>query len=113
MVSPPEALLISAGFDAWRADPLGGMQVTERGFEDWGRWLASFATSRCQGRFASVIEGGYDVAALPTLVEAEKALILQALERTGGRIAGPKGAAKLLDINPHTLHSRMKKYGLT
>ena len=50
---------------------------------------------------------------LPTLVEAEKALILQALERTGGRIAGPKGAAKLLDINPHTLHSRMKKYGLT
>jgi acetoin utilization deacetylase AcuC-like enzyme len=66
----PEALVISAGFDAWQADPLGGMRVTERGFRDWGRWLGAFARERCGGRLLAVLEGGYDVPALPRLVEA-------------------------------------------
>jgi hypothetical protein len=49
---------------------------------------------------------------LPTLVEAEKKLILRALERTQGTVGGKRGAASLLDINPHTLRSRMKKHGI-
>jgi len=35
--------------------------------------------------------------------------IEQALAATGGKIEGPKGAAKLLGINPHTLRARMRK----
>ena len=35
-----------------------------------------------------------------------------ALVRTRGRIEGPDGAARLLDINPHTLRARMRKLGI-
>ena len=48
----------------------------------------------------------------PTLDEAMAAHIEAALERTQGRIEGPAGAAQLLDINPHTLRSRMRKLGV-
>lgn len=65
----PELLLISAGFDAWRSDPLGGMQVTQGGFEHWGRMLGGVAASRCGGRSVSLLEGGYDLDRLGELVE--------------------------------------------
>ncbi len=64
----PQALLLSAGFDAWRRDPLGGMGVTERGFEEWGRQLGTLARAGCEGRVLAVLEGGYDLEALPRLV---------------------------------------------
>ncbi len=66
----PDALLLSAGFDAWRDDPLGGMKVSREGFQEYGRVLADFATRRCEGRLLGVLEGGYDLRALPELVEA-------------------------------------------
>jgi DNA-binding NtrC family response regulator len=47
-----------------------------------------------------------------TLREAERRHILLALERTGGRVHGPDGAARLLDVNASTLRSRMKKLGI-
>ncbi len=53
-----------------------------------------------------------DGALLCTLEENERRHILKALELTGGRVSGAKGAAKLLNINPNTLTSRMKKLGL-
>jgi acetoin utilization deacetylase AcuC-like enzyme len=65
----PEVLLISAGFDAWRNDPLGGMQVTEEGFRSWGGWLGELAAEVCGGRILAVLEGGYDLRSLPRLVE--------------------------------------------
>ncbi|HEX5759989.1 MAG TPA: histone deacetylase, partial [Thermoanaerobaculia bacterium] len=66
----PEVLLLSAGFDAWRGDPLGGLAVTERGFADWGLWLGELADEVAEGRVLAVLEGGYDLAHLPLLVEA-------------------------------------------
>jgi len=48
----------------------------------------------------------------PTLVEAERRLIQQAIERTGGVLAGPRGAARLLGMNRSTLWSRMRKLGM-
>lgn len=66
----PEVLLVSAGFDAWRADPLGGMRISEAAFRDWGRWLAELADELCGGRLLSTLEGGYDLDALPDLVVA-------------------------------------------
>jgi transcriptional regulator with GAF, ATPase, and Fis domain len=47
-----------------------------------------------------------------TLDQAMARHIQDALEKTGGRIEGKGGAADLLDINPHTLRSRMKKLGV-
>jgi acetoin utilization deacetylase AcuC-like enzyme len=66
----PDALVVSAGFDAWRNDPLGGMRVTEEGFRSWGDWLRELAAEVCGGRVLAVLEGGYDLASLPLLVEA-------------------------------------------
>jgi transcriptional regulator of acetoin/glycerol metabolism len=47
-----------------------------------------------------------------TLADAEREHIVRALERAGGRIKGPKGAAAELGLNPATLYSRMKRLGL-
>ena len=66
----PEVLIVSAGFDAWRGDPLGGMRVTEEGFRDWGAWLRELAAEVSGGRVLAVLEGGYDLVHLPRLVEA-------------------------------------------
>ena len=49
---------------------------------------------------------------IKTLKEQERAHILAALTRTGGRVSGALGAALLLDINPKTLEARMKKLGI-
>jgi predicted ATPase len=51
-------------------------------------------------------------ASLHTLMEMQRRHIQAALERTRGVIEGPRGAAKLLDLHPNTLRSRMKKLGL-
>ncbi len=64
----PRALVVSAGFDAWARDPLGGMRVSEAGFRAWGGWLRDLAAEVCAGRVLAVLEGGYDLHALPGLV---------------------------------------------
>ena len=51
-------------------------------------------------------------APFPTLDEATSTHLVAALSRTGGRIEGPRGAAMLLGINPHTLRARMRKLGV-
>jgi PAS domain S-box-containing protein len=49
---------------------------------------------------------------IPTLEEAERRLILRALEQTGGTLSGPNGAAQILGLNRSTLWSRMRKLGI-
>ena len=61
----PELLLVSAGFDAHEDDPLGEMAVSSSGFEQ----LAARARSLAP-RVAAVLEGGYNLETLPTLVDA-------------------------------------------
>ncbi len=50
---------------------------------------------------------------LLTLDENMSRQIRQALQMSGGRVSGPRGAAQLLGINPNTLRGRMKKLGIT
>jgi acetoin utilization deacetylase AcuC-like enzyme len=66
----PDGLIVSAGFDAWQDDPLGGMKVSEDGVRRWGLWLGELAREACSGKLLAVLEGGYDVPALPRLVLA-------------------------------------------
>jgi transcriptional regulator with GAF, ATPase, and Fis domain len=47
-----------------------------------------------------------------SLREVERQHMVAVLERTGGRIGGPGGAAEMLDLHPNTLRSRMKKLGV-
>jgi transcriptional regulator with GAF, ATPase, and Fis domain len=48
----------------------------------------------------------------PTLADAMRAHIGEALKRTGGQIEGPAGAAALLGLNPHTLRGKMRKLAI-
>ena len=59
----PDALLVSAGFDTYRGDPLGGMRVTQQSYRDYGRRLADFADRHCEGRLLGLLEGGYPLVA--------------------------------------------------
>lgn len=61
----PELLIVAAGFDAHRDDPLAEMSVTAQGFRDLAARCASLAP-----RVAAVLEGGYNLATLPDLVDA-------------------------------------------
>jgi acetoin utilization deacetylase AcuC-like enzyme len=59
----PELVLVSAGFDTHRADPLGGMRVTPKGFAYLTRCVMDIADAACGGRLALALEGGYDPSA--------------------------------------------------
>jgi acetoin utilization deacetylase AcuC-like enzyme len=61
----PELVLVSAGFDAHREDPLAGMAVSEEGFRELARRSAALAP-----RVAAVLEGGYNLQTLPRLIAA-------------------------------------------
>jgi len=60
----PQLLLISAGFDAHREDPLANMNLSDECYELMTRRLVSIADQHCGGRVVSVLEGGYNLAAL-------------------------------------------------
>jgi len=81
----PDFILISAGFDAHRDDPLAGMRVTEEGFAAMTRLVASWAADSCEDRIVSCLEGGYDLDALGRSVEAHVAELV----RPDARRAGP------------------------
>jgi acetoin utilization deacetylase AcuC-like enzyme len=66
----PQIILVSAGFDAHREDPLGGMRVTERGFAGMCSALVQLADSLCSGRLVLVLEGGYALGGLSRSVHA-------------------------------------------
>jgi acetoin utilization deacetylase AcuC-like enzyme len=60
----PELLLISAGFDAHRADPLSTLELVEDDYAWITRELVGIARRRCADRVVSALEGGYDLEAL-------------------------------------------------
>ena len=61
----PDLLLVSAGFDAHVEDPLADIEVSTDGFRELARRSAQLAP-----RIAAVLEGGYNLRTLPSLVEA-------------------------------------------
>lgn len=65
----PDFILISAGFDAHRDDPLANMRVTEEGFGEMTRRVMGWADRYCDGRVLSCLEGGYNLNALARSVE--------------------------------------------
>jgi len=57
----PELILVSAGFDIHTGDPLGGMNVTPKGFAGLTRSIMDMAKSCCGGKMVITLEGGYNV----------------------------------------------------
>ena len=73
----PEFILVSAGFDAHKADPLAQMELEDADFAWGAQALREIALQRCKGRLVSTLEGGYDLAALASAASA----YLTALQR--------------------------------
>ena len=71
----PDLLLISAGFDAHRDDPLGGLMLEEKDFFEATRRLLELAEKCCAGRVVSLLEGGYHLNALARSVAAHVAAL--------------------------------------
>jgi acetoin utilization deacetylase AcuC-like enzyme len=65
----PQLVLVSAGFDAHRLDPIGSLGLEHEDFFQFTRLLCSVAETHCQGRIVSLLEGGYNLAELPRSVE--------------------------------------------
>ena len=60
----PEIILVSAGFDIYAGDPLGGMRVTDQGFGLLAASLRRMAEEICGGRMVLTLEGGYSLEGL-------------------------------------------------
>jgi acetoin utilization deacetylase AcuC-like enzyme len=73
----PELILVSAGFDAHKADPLAQMELETEDFAWAGRELRALALQHCKGKLVSTLEGGYDLPALA----GSAAAFLGALQR--------------------------------
>ena len=65
----PEMILVSAGFDAHRDDPLADLQVMEEGFRFMTRHVIALADRFCGGKIVSILEGGYETSSLTSSIE--------------------------------------------
>ncbi|MBX3237512.1 MAG: histone deacetylase [Nitrospiraceae bacterium] len=74
----PEFVIISAGFDAHRDDPLASMGLTEEGYAELTGIVAGIARRHCQGRLISCLEGGYNLTALGASVDRHIRALLDA-----------------------------------
>lgn len=66
----PDLILISAGFDAHRRDPLGNLRLEAQDYAWATERLMEIAGKQCGGRIVSLLEGGYDLEGLSTSVAA-------------------------------------------
>ncbi|QXX73479.1 histone deacetylase family protein [Methylovirgula sp. HY1] len=66
----PDLIVISAGFDAHRLDPLANINLTEADFAWVTARLLDLADKHCKGRVVSLLEGGYDLEGLTRSVAA-------------------------------------------
>lgn len=71
----PELILVSAGFDAHRDDPLGGLNLIEDDFSWLTRLTMDLAKTYCNGKIVSMLEGGYDLEALARSAHAHIAAL--------------------------------------
>lgn len=76
----PQLVLVSAGFDAHRLDPVGSLGLETEDFIDLTRLVLDIANTHAGGRVVSILEGGYNVDALADSV----AVHLETLLDEGG-----------------------------
>jgi acetoin utilization deacetylase AcuC-like enzyme len=73
----PDLVIISAGFDAHRRDPLGNLNLVEDDYVWVTHKLMEIARRRCAGRIVSVLEGGYNLEGLARSVAAHVTTLME------------------------------------
>jgi acetoin utilization deacetylase AcuC-like enzyme len=92
----PTWVLVSAGFDAHRLDPLANLQLTSGDYAEMARRAAGFAP--IPGRLAMFLEGGYDLSALRSSVHATLSSVLGSKSETDELSSGGPGLEQLTRI---------------
>ena len=82
----PEMILVSAGFDAYFRDPLGGLKVTAQGHARAAAALIAAADRCAGGKICFVLEGGYSMEGLQSCTQA----VMREMEQ-GGRADEARG----------------------
>jgi acetoin utilization deacetylase AcuC-like enzyme len=100
----PEIVLVSAGFDPYVKDPLGGMAVTGAGFGALAAIVRAIADQTCGGKVLITLEGGYNPEGLREGVKA----VLQAFTHAPQTIHAP--AAPAAERVIQAVISHQKKY---
>jgi len=81
----PQLILVSAGFDIYYRDPLGGMAVTEGGFARLTDIIMGIAEEVCGGNMVITLEGGYNL-------EGQALSVKEVVKRLAGEDLGDRGA---------------------
>jgi len=92
----PELVLVSAGFDAHYADPLGGMELTAEGFSSLTGVVMDIAEKTAGGRLLLSLEGGYNLKALR---ESVKKVLLRLSGESGSGTPEPPGSRRRQDVD--------------
>ncbi|HSE37200.1 MAG TPA: histone deacetylase [Blastocatellia bacterium] len=72
---PPDLIIVSAGFDSRRGDPLGGLMLEDSDFEEMTKQVMDMAYRHAHGRVISVLEGGYNLDTLGETVRTHVATL--------------------------------------
>lgn len=72
----PDLIMISAGFDAHRSDPIGSLGLEVEDFKVLTEKVIGVANEHCGGRIVSMLEGGYNPTVLPLCVETHLSSLL-------------------------------------
>ncbi len=104
----PSWVLVSAGFDAHRADPLANLALTSGDFANLARRAREFAPGA--GRLVFVLEGGYELDALRLSVGATVAAVLGAPFRAEAVSTGGPGSDAVQ--HAHAVHVRQRELHL-
>ena len=73
----PEFILLSAGFDAHKDDPLAQLQLTSKDFYNLTKRTLNLAKLYCEGKVVSILEGGYELNALQESTEMHVNALLE------------------------------------
>jgi acetoin utilization deacetylase AcuC-like enzyme len=90
----PQLILVSAGFDIYHADPLGGMGVTEQGFARLTDILMELAQQVCAGRLVITLEGGYNV-------HGQALAVREVIRQMAGEAGLDRGACEQEEANQY------------
>ncbi len=96
----PDLVLVSAGYDSHWRDPLAAMRVTVPGFARLVGQIQELALDLCGGRTVYALEGGYNLAALSSAVEATVRMLRGSPEAVADPYGAPRGASGREAVEP-------------
>ena len=77
----PDFVLVSAGYDAHKEDPLARINITNKTYTAYTEALCNIAAEFCSGKLVSFLEGGYNLEVIPRLALAHTRSLIAAAEK--------------------------------